>query len=185
MRIHCTKSLAELLKKAGHTVSADTDRVTSLSFIGSWHANVCTIQRKRCVVLCHDQTRFILTLPFATQKDLQKIDFWFDDLFVNTLLKSGIAPQIIEHAASGIASLEFDTKCDRSVQGTLNQVIQELKFMVEYDGLSMDDFPLYSMGVHLSQRPCRIKGMKETECIFPIHEMASLLKRLPQTTSAN
>lgn len=149
--------------------------------IGSWHANITTIQRRQCVVFCHDQTRFALVLIGATTKELKAIDYWFSDLLVNTLLKADIDPALIEATCQQLPALQFDTACDRSVQGTLNQLIQELEWTVQYDGISVMDLPIYSTCVRLSERPRRIKGMKESECFWPIKEMEALLREVAPT----
>ncbi|WP_428035985.1 DUF6933 domain-containing protein [Amphritea sp.] len=183
MNIHCTQKLSAKLKSAGHAVSQTplaSEQCSSgtENSIGSWHANITTIQRRQCVVFCHDQTRFALALIGATVKELKAFDYWFSDLFVNTLLKAGVDPALIEATCQQLPALQFDTTCDRSVQGTLNQLIQELDWTVHYDGISVMDLPIYSTCVRLSKRPCRIKGMKESECFWPIEEMTKLLHSL-------
>lgn len=179
MIIHCTQKLSAKLKSAGHTVSKTPLIPESTeNSIGSWHANITTIQRRQCVVFCHDQTRFALVLIGATAKELKAIDYWFSDLLVNTLLKAGVDPALIEATSQQLPALQFDTTCDRSVQGTLNQLIQELEWTVQYDGISVMDLPIYSTCVRLSERPCRIKGMKESECFWPIEEMTKLLQSM-------
>ncbi|WP_067864730.1 DUF6933 domain-containing protein [Neptuniibacter marinus] len=186
MIIHCTQKLSAKLKSAGHAVST-TPLVSAQcsdsteSSIGSWHANITTIQRRQCVVFCHDQTRFALVLIGATAKELKAIDYWFSDLLVNTLLKAGVDPVLIKSTCQQLPALQFDTACNRSVQGTLNQLIQELEWTVQYDGISVMDLPIYSTCVRLSKRPCRIKGMKESECFWPITEMEALLREVAPT----
>lgn len=179
MIIHCTQKLSVKLKSAGHTVNKTLLASDSVEHsIGAWHANITTIQRRQCVVFCHDQTRFALVMIGATAKELKAIDYWFNDLLVNTLLKAGVDPTLIEVSCHQLLPLQFDTTCDRSVQGTLNQLIQELEWSVHYDDISVMDLPIYSTCVRFSERPCRIKGMKENECIWPIEEMKKLLNSL-------
>ncbi|MGH1461178.1 MAG: DUF6933 domain-containing protein [Neptuniibacter sp.] len=183
MIIHCTQKLSAKLKSAGHTVSktplaSEQCSNSAEQSIGSWHANITTIQRRQCVVFCHDQTRFALVLIGATVKELKAIDYWFSDLLMNTLLKAGVDPALIESTCQQLPTLQFDTACDRSVQGTLNQLIQELEWTVQYDDISVMDLPIYSTCVRLSERPRRIKGMKESECFWPIKEMERHLRIL-------
>lgn len=183
MIIHCTQKLSAKLKSAGHRVSTTplaSERCSDSTenSIGSWHANITTIQRRQCVVFCHDQTRFALVMIGATAKELKAIDYWFSDLLVNTLLKAGVDPSLIEATCQRLLTLQFDTACDRSVQGTLNQLIQELEHYVAYNQTHILDLPIYSTCVRLSERPCRIKGMKESECFWPIEEMTKLLHSL-------
>lgn len=175
MRIHVTKKLAEKLKQAGRLI--EDNPAESTSVLDSWHANITTIQRRQCVVFVHDKSRFAIVLLGVTQKELKQLDYWFEDMLGNCMLKLGYDPELIEKACEGIGQLTFDTQCDRSVQGTLRLMIGNLEAYT-FDGTNIMDLAPYSLSAHLCDRPCRVKGMKETECLWPRKEMLELLERL-------
>ena len=52
MIIHCTRKLAAKLPE----VSAKA--LTENSPLGSWHAHVYVIDRRNCLLFCHDETRY-------------------------------------------------------------------------------------------------------------------------------
>ncbi|WP_420870698.1 DUF6933 domain-containing protein [Mariprofundus erugo] len=56
MIIHCTKKLAAKLSDVSAEPLMDSNP------LGSWHANLYTIDRRNCVMFCHDQTRFVLLM---------------------------------------------------------------------------------------------------------------------------
>lgn len=161
MIIHCTKKLATKLS----TVSSEV--LIEANPLGSWHANLYVIDRHNCVMFCHDKTRFVLFLTGLKKQDFSNLDFWFNDIYANTMLKLGYAPQLIEKALGLFDPLQFDTYCDRSVQGSMRTAR-----MMDLEGLLMDvsdvlDLPIYSVSARLNHRPARIKGMKKSECLWP------------------
>ena len=95
MILHCTKKLyaklPEKVKVAEQTATAIGIQAQWLN----WHANLITIQRRQCVIAVHDATRFTLFIPCLTKKDFANLDWHFDDVFINTLLKSDMPPELI------------------------------------------------------------------------------------------
>ena len=103
----------------------------------------------------------------------------FNDVFINTLLKSDIPPELVNVATTNYQPLTFDTNCNRSVQGTMNQVAQEIDYGLYYKSTSVADINPYRYSADLSHRPCSVKGQKDY--IWPDREMAQLLQKLPNT----
>ncbi len=178
MRIHVTKKLADKLTKAGHGISTTVDEHPSI--LGEWHANITTIQRRQCIVFTHDETRFTVALTGVTQKEIKALTFWFKDMLASTLFKLGFPEVLVEDAIEQIGELSFDTQCNRSVQGTLRTMIVDLESYT-WDGSNIMELGPYSLSACLCDRPCRIKGMKESEYLIPAREMRKLLERLQRT----
>lgn len=55
--------------------------------LSGWHANLLTLQRRNCVVLVHDGTRFPLFIKGLLKPDFARLDYLFADALMNTLLK--------------------------------------------------------------------------------------------------
>ena len=172
MIVHCTQKLAAKLQNVSH------ERLTDKNLLGDWHANLYVIDRRQCVMFCHDKTRFVLFVPGLKKQDFANLDFWFKDLFANTMLKLGYEPVLIEKTFPYLDDLRFDTVCDRSVQGSMRTAkLQDL------DGILMDvpdvmDLPMYSVSARLNQRPVTTKGMKTSECLWPVKAMRELISIL-------
>ncbi len=138
-----------------------------------WHANLIVLQRRNCILMVHDETRFALFMPCLKKPDFANLDWHFQDTFMNTLLKQGANQQQLESASACLNQLNFDTICDRSVQGTMNQMKGDIERMLSYDNVNVTDVSGYRTGVWLSDRPCTIKGKKE--CVWPQKAMLNLL----------
>jgi hypothetical protein len=122
MILHCTK---KLYSKLPDKVKASEQAMSAIGTRAQWlngDANLITIQRRHCVVAVHDPTRFALFIPCLTKKDFTNLDWHFNDVFINTLLKSDVLPEPINTAASNYQPLTFDTTRNRSVQGTRYEV---------------------------------------------------------------
>lgn len=181
MILHCTK---KLYAKLPENLKATEQPATAIGIQAqwlNWHANLITIQRRQCVIAVHDATRFTLFIPCLTRKDFANLDWHFYDVFINTLLKNDMPPELVNTAATNYQPLTFDTNCNRSVQGTMNQVAQEIDYGLYYKNTSVADISPYRYSADLSHRPCGVKGQKDY--IWPDREMAPLLNNLTQQSS--
>ena len=73
MIIHCTKKLAARLPNVS-PVPLDEDNP-----LGSWHAHLYTIDRRNCLMFCHDETRFTLFMAGLKKPDFGNLTSWFLD----------------------------------------------------------------------------------------------------------
>ena len=82
---------------------------------------------------------------------------------------------LLEHAVSLFDPLQFDTTCDRSVQGTMRVARQDLDaYLMRVPDVM--DLPIYTTCVRLNQRPVSVKGMKETDFLWPEMEMNKFIR---------
>lgn len=177
--LHCTKKLLTKLPlredgylnrtQPGSHVVDDSET----SPLGGWHGNLVLLQRRQCVLLVHDQTRFPVFLSALTKPDFANLDQLFVDGFMNTLLKCGADERLMARAHAALGPLKCDTVCDRSVQGTLNHMKQDLDQLLRYERVSVVDLSAYRTGAWLANQPCRVKGIKGY--IQPIPSMFALL----------
>jgi len=174
--LHCTKKLYAKLPEKVRAASQPATAIGIQAQWLNWHANLITIQRRQCVIAVHDTTRFALLIPCLTKKDFANLDWHFNDVFINTLLKSDIPFELVDVAAHCYQPLNFDAVCDRSVQGTMNQMAQEAEFSLQYKNESITDISPYRFSAWLSNRPCTVKGQKD--CVWPDKAMTDLLAKL-------
>ncbi|MBT1451334.1 hypothetical protein KJ365_10645 [Glaciecola sp. XM2] len=155
----------------------DADQqISNSNPLSNWHANLLTIQRRNSIFLLHDQTRFPLFITCLVKKDFANLNHLFEDALLNTLLKLGASQSQFEGAARHIDNIRVGNDCKRSVQGTMNQMSQELAHILWYDRVSISDISPYRMAAHLADRPCTVKGQKD--CIWPKAAMLTLLDNL-------
>ena len=171
MIIHCTKKLAAKLP------DVSVEPLHGNNPLGEWHANIYTIQRRNCILFCHDQTRFVLFMAGLKQKDFANLDYCFQDLFANTLLKLGYDMDLIEKSLTLLTPARFDTHCNRSVQGSMRTIrMMDLDAALYHANGDVMNLLPYSTSAQLNDRPVTVKGMKSNECLWPIKDMETWLK---------
>lgn len=85
MLVHCSQKLARRLPEVSATPLAET------SPVDSWHAHLYHIDRRQCVLFCHDATRFVLFLPGLNKAQLLDLGRIFRELYGATLATLGCA----------------------------------------------------------------------------------------------
>lgn len=179
INLFCTQKLIAKLPVNEGVIPACSDaKLTDLSTpdthpLSDWHANLLTIQRRNCMLLMHNQTRFPVFIVGLTKPDFAKLDFLFADSFINTLLKVGASNQQLQKAASLLGPLTIAKANNRSVQGTMNQMKGDIEHQLWFDQINIMDCSPYRTAAWLAERPCMVKGQKD--CIWPIKEMLALL----------
>ena len=149
------------------------EKAVDINPLRDWHANSLTIQLCNCVMLVHDQTRFTVFIPCLVKKNFDHFQREFEYAFMNTLLKCGANDQQMGMAHSLLERIVIDTDCNRSVQGTQNQMIQTIQHLIYYDDIDITEITGHWVGAHLADTPCTVKGRKET--LWPKRDMLALL----------
>lgn len=187
--IHATKKLhAKLpLNDRGFILSKQTSSAPeadpiAINPLSGWHANLITLQRRNCVLLVHEATRFPLFMKALVKDDFARFGWLFEDTLMNTLLKLDANQQQLDTAAALLGPCHFDTQCNRSVLGTMNQMKGDLEYVMFSKGAQLEDISSYRTGVWLANRPCSIKGMKD--CIWPHKAILELLSRFELSAPA-
>lgn len=177
LTIHATKKLHTRLPinsngylPACESVQANTQTDNPLS---GWHANLLLVQRRNCVLMAHDATRFPIFIKGLSKADFTNFQWHFEDALMNTLLKIDANQQQMDNAAALLGPCRFDTNCNRSVQGTMNQMAGDFDYMLRYDNVKLEDISTYSTAAWLADRPCTVKGMKAP--VWPHKAMLELL----------
>lgn len=180
IRLHCTKKLFAKLpvNTAGRLPvpkgqsNQSAHMPEALNPLSGWHGNLVLMQRRNCIVLVHDTTRFPLFIPCLTKPDFAKLDGLFADALMNTLLKCDANEVQMATASQLLQPLVLDTDGNRSVQGTLNQLKQDIDHVLWYDNVSVADISAYRLSQSLAQRPYNIK---DQGAVFPQWAMLKLL----------
>ncbi|MBE0494315.1 MAG: hypothetical protein IBX48_08230 [Thiomicrospira sp.] len=174
MRVHVTKKLAEKLPQIDLSNDA-----TQNSPWGNWHAHIYLIDRKQCVLFCHDETRFAVLLTGLKKPDFSQLKDLFQDVFINSLIKMNYPLELIERVAKQLEqeSIVFDTKTDRSVQSSLRILHEELDWMLYSDQKHIDDVSLYIYPAWSADRPRSIKMGRKQYYSFAKHALLFSLSK--------
>ena len=128
-------------------------------------------------------TRFPVIIATLKKADLAELDERLADSFMNTLLKTGADDDLMDRANAALTPFHCDNDCDRSVQGTMNQMAQDLDFAFTHQGVPITEITGYRQGAWLADRPCTVKGHKD--CIWPLRTMRELLSSRPYDQAAS
>ena len=181
IRLHCTKKLFVKLpvNAQGHLVDPKNlqrhraDMPESLNPLSGWYGNLILLQRRNCILLVHDETRFPLFIPCLTKPDFARLNWFFEDALMNTLMKCGASEEQLQTASQLIQPLVLDTECNRSLQGVLNSLKQDVDHALWLDNASVTNISAYGLSSTLANRPSNLKS--KSGLIFPAEAMLSLL----------
>lgn len=180
IRLHCTKALyARLpLNDGGRIKSKLPDPLTAGSGpetrLSGWHAKPLLLQRRQCLLFVHDATRFPVIMIGMKKADYANLDYLFEDHFMNTLLKTGADDSLMRLAHAQLGPIVCDAENNRSVQGTLNHMGQDIQCMLDYEQANIMEMSPYRVGTWLADRPCRGKDLGGY--VFPIRAMHEWLR---------
>ena len=164
MVIHCTKKLAAKLKGVSSIALNET------SPLGSWHAHLYHLDRRQCVLFCHDQTRYVLFMAGLTKPQFMEFDSLFRSLLFSVLEVQGVVESKLKQVELMIGPIKFDTVTDRSVQGSMRVVKGDLEARL-YRAPNVMLLDSIQTSLELSHRPATIKG----EWIHPNELMLKLI----------
>lgn len=167
MIIHCTQKLAKNLKDVA------PERLAETSLLGSWHANLYTIDSRKCVMFCHDATRYILFAAGLKKPDFMELGALHRKLFLEALAAQGIPAIQIKKVELALGPAVFDAVTERSVLGSLNQVRFDLEYMLHRVRNVMELKPL-EITAHMNKRPTQAGKV----WMHPNDEMAKLINLL-------
>lgn len=168
MILHCSQKLAAKLPGVSAVPLEET------SPLGSWHGHLFTLDRRQCVMLCHDATRYVLFLPGLRKTDFAELgSTWFRPLYLATLAMFDCPDTQIRKVELALGPMRFDTATDRSVQGSLRVAKQDLEAWLYRVPNVMDLDPL-RMSCWLNQRPSTIYG----KWVWPERAMLEAVARL-------
>ncbi|OBS08174.1 DUF6933 domain-containing protein [Acidihalobacter prosperus] len=152
MIIHCSQKLAA---RCGN-VSAETLRETSP--LGGWHGHLFTLDRRQCVMFCHDASRYVLFMAGLRKQHFAELGSrWFRRLYANTLVMSGCTDAQVRKAELALGPACFDTTIDRSVQGSMRIARQDLETWI-HDVPNVMDVDPVALSCRLNERPTTIRG---------------------------
>jgi len=152
MILHCSQKLAAKLPGVSPTPLDET------SPLGSWHGHLFTLDRRQCVMFCHDATRYVLFLPGLRKEHFAELGSkWFRPLYLATLAMFGCPDTQIKKVELALGPMRFDMATDRSVQGSLRVAKLDLEAWLYRVPNVMDLDPI-AISCKLSDRPATIRG---------------------------
>jgi len=183
IKVHVTKKLLAKLPlnedgflPAPTKIHYSEEKKTQLKNpLSHWHANLLVLQRRNCILMLHDATRFPVFIPCLKKPDFAQLDYQFANAYMNTILKAGFSEKLMETADQYLAPICCDADTNRSVLGTMNQMKSAIENMLWYDHVSVSEITGYRVGAWLADTPCTVKGQKNV--VWPQQAMQELLTK--------
>lgn len=168
MIVHCTSKLAAKLPEVS---SAPLEEISPL---GSWHAHLFTLDRRQCVMFCHDATRYVLFTAGLRKADFAALEqACLRPLYLHTLTAIGCTHAQLRKVELALGPMRCDTATDRSVQGSLRVAKWDAEAWVYRAPNVLDVDPL-ALSIHLNGRPTMARG----QLIWPDRAMRQLVENL-------
>lgn len=168
MILHCSQKLAAKLPDVSLAPLEET------SPLGSWHAHLFTLDRRQCVMFCHDATRYVVFLPGLHKEHFAELGSkWFRPLYLATLAAMGCSTVQLGKVELALGPMRFDTVTDRSVQGSLRVAKLDLEAWLYRVSNVMELDPL-AMSCKLNERPATVYG----KLVWPDRAMLEVVAQL-------
>ena len=167
MILHATARLAAKLPAVAAEPIASTDT------LGAWHGNLYVVDRRQCVLLCHDLTRYVLFLAGFTKATFAELNAAFGGLYLASLDAMGCAPATLARVRLAIGPLQADTRTDRSVLSAMRVAKGDFEPFLWHGTHVLDLDPL-AIAARLNERPTRARG----EWLWPAKAMRERVERL-------
>lgn len=147
LTLQCTQKLLKELKTDLSPVK-DTDPITL------WHANLLTLDRRKCVLFTNDQTRYTFLVPGLKKPDFQRLGEVFLDNLFKCMLNDGISQEGIEKVLNGCSNYCFTKTSSKSVLGTMNDLTDIIKWTV-YDNGGLANTDISELMNKLNRMPMK------------------------------
>jgi len=125
--------------------------------LGSWHANLYTIDRRLCVIFCHDMSRYVLFMAGLRKEHFAELGRWHRELFLAAVGFQGVPATRLHKVELALGPAEHDRATDRSMLSSMNVVRNDLiGWLMRVENV-MDLDPV-ATSLELNERPVTIKG---------------------------
>lgn len=126
--IRCTQKMLKELKQE------PTNVVPLNGLLGSWHANIFFIERRKCVLVTNDSTLYTLFIPYLKKADFQTFHLVFGQHLFKNLMREGFTQKQIEAVLDEHQEIKYAKTNNRSVLGSMNDQRFQLEYRVQMNG---------------------------------------------------
>lgn len=166
--IRCT---AKLLKELKQDPVANVKPIRDV--MGSWHANLLRIERRKCVLVTNDKTLYTIFIPGLKKQEFIDFDEVFRQHLFKNLLHEELLQNRIEAVLDELGTIRFARTDNRSVLGSMNDLKIQLEFHIASRG-GLACTPLYELNARLNRTPFsaidnrrpidRLSELLDTQC---------------------
>ena len=129
--IRCTKKLQ---KEIGLKAVDLVDQKLAPGHLGSWHANLLVIGRRKCVLFTNDKTLFNFIIPGVKKAQLNQLDTLFKHHLQCILADEGFDEAICNNIMQEYEIIRFANTNSKSVIGAMNDLAFNYTVSIQQDG---------------------------------------------------
>jgi hypothetical protein len=115
--IQCTKKLAAELK-----VPVSNEKIHS-RLLFSWHAHLFLFNRRKCVLVMNNETRYNFVLYGLKKDDFKRFDELIIESMTENLIADGMEQSLVYKYLQDHRQVNYAPTSDRSILGQINEMI--------------------------------------------------------------
>jgi hypothetical protein len=131
-----------------------------------WHANLFYLNRKKCLLLTHNESIYSLFLYNVVKKEVPTLIERIKNQLKEQMRRDDFTIAQIAHMLESLGEIRYAKTSDRKVMGHLNDMVHTVKWHAEYDG---------TIDVSDLNRRLNAKPYKMAEFAYPKDELKHLL----------
>jgi len=162
-QIQCTQKLLKELKVKQEEIQYESP------ILANWYANILLIDRRKCVLLTHQNTLYSVFIPGLKKPDFMHFPEVLGQNVFKNLLKEEIPQAQIEQVLNEFQTLSYTKTSNRSVLGSMKDLAFQINYYVSDDG-GLNNINSYELNYHLNRTP-----MSAIEHTYPIDSFKKLL----------
>ena len=139
----------------------------------SWHANLFYLNRKKCLLLTHNESIYSLFLYNVVKKEVPTLTERIKKQLKEQMRRDDFTIAQIAHMLESLGEIHYAKTSDRSVLGYMNDMVHAVKWYAEYDG-TVD---VSDLNRRINETP-----YKKAEFAYPKDELKHLLSGRLDTT---
>ncbi len=126
--IRCTQKLLKLIDiQVNEYINMDNK-------LNEWYANLIWIERRKCLLFCHENTLFSFLVVDVRRHDLKNIETLFQNNFQKALKNLQIPDFIIGKLLSRLEGFIVCRTKNKQLLGSMNDYAYQYKTGIEYHG---------------------------------------------------
>ncbi len=136
MVFSCTKKVIDQFKN-----DRSFDTLGEPKSLHNWYANQITLNRKKYILFTNSLTFFSFFVPAGTSKERKQIEHQFEVKLQELLIREiSTSETILNKMLPKPTEYRYTKTSDKSVLGSMNDIVQQLYHLVHFDPLIKNDF---------------------------------------------
>ena len=99
-----------------------------------WHANLFYLNRKKCLLITHNESIYSLFLYNVVKKEVPTLMARIKEQLKEQMRRDDFTIALIAYMLESLGEIRYAKTSDRSVLGYMNEMVHAVKWYAEYDG---------------------------------------------------